>query len=202
MTARAHAGVWCSAEALVMTEQAQDQSLADADQTAANADQKVSGLDQRTADSDDAIADLDQRASDRDQALADHAHNLLAVVTDAAQRAYDASKYARKIISGARQANRLKRARTGRDRVAAAGQRDRTAAERDERGLERDAGVGSGQTASSGNVGAHIRGLEEAMTGSSVDSSTWRVMRAEMDLLQADHKRLLEEEEEDTQSQV
>ena len=176
-----------------MTEQAHDRSLADADQTAANADQKVSGLDQGTADSDDAIAALDQRASDRDQALADNAHNTLAEVTPAAQRAYDASKHARKTISAARQENRMKRARTGRDRVAAAGQRDRTAAERDERGIERDGGEPD-QTEHPVDILVRIRDLEEAMTGSSIDSSTWRAMRAEMDLLQADHRRLMDQE--------
>ena len=176
-----------------MTEQAHDRSLADADQTAANADQKVSGLDQGTADSDDAIAALDQRASDRDQALADNAHNTLAEVTPAAQRAYDASKHARNTISAARQENRMKRARTGRDRVAAAGQRDRTAAERDVRGIERDGGEPD-QSERPVDILLQIRDLEEAMTGSSVDSSTWRAMRAEMDLLQADHRRLIEAE--------
>jgi hypothetical protein len=177
----------------VMTEQAHDRSRSEADQSAANADQKASGLDQGTADSDDAIAALDQRASDRDQALADNAQNTLAEVSPPVQRAYDASKHARKVISAAREDNRSKRARTKRDRVAATGQRDRTGAERDERGIDRDGGADTSEASPTAEVLRQIHALEQTMTGSHADSSTWRVMRAEMDLLQADHKRLIEE---------
>jgi len=120
-----------------LTDPAPDQALADADQTAANSDQKVSSLDQVIADADDVIADLDQRASDRDQAIADTHHNTLAEVTPGDQRAYDELKNARAVVSAAREENRMKRARTGRDRDAAAGQRDRTATARDMRGVER-----------------------------------------------------------------
>lgn len=115
-----------------------NQSSADADQTAANSDQKVSGLDQGASDSDQAIATIDQRASDRDQALADRQHAAAIDPTDADEKEYEASKRARALVSLTRLENRIKRARTGRDRDAAAGQRDRTADERDERGLNRD----------------------------------------------------------------
>ena len=114
-----------------MKDQATDQVLADADQTAANADQRVSSVDQGSADADDTIAALDQRASDNDQTIADKHHDTLAEVTSADQQAYEAARNARAIISAARHENRAKRARTTRDREAAAGQRDRTAAARD-----------------------------------------------------------------------
>ena len=178
-----------------MNKKRPDESLAAADQTAANADQQVSRLDQGAADSDDAIADADQRASDRDQAVADNEHNTLVEVSPAAQRAYDASKHARATVSAARKENRVRRARTGRDRVAAAGQRDRTATERDARGVERatDAEVDSG-TKSSADVLVDLQQMEHAMEGISVDGSTMRVMQTEANQLRTEYRRLVEEE--------
>jgi hypothetical protein len=115
-----------------------DQSSADADQTAANSDQNVSAIDQSASDTDQAIASVDQMASDRDQAAADRQHAALPDPTDADVKDYEKSKRARAMVSLVRMENRIKRLRSGRDRDAAAGQRDRTADERDERGLARD----------------------------------------------------------------
>jgi len=72
------------------------------------------------------------------QAIADKHHDSLADVTSADQQAYEAARNDGAIISAARHENRAKRARTTRDREAAAGPRDRTAAARDERGQARD----------------------------------------------------------------
>jgi hypothetical protein len=178
-----------------MKKQKLDQSLADADQTAANADQKVSGLDQGSADADDAMAVADQRASDRDQAVADNEHNTVVEVSPAAERAYDASKYARATVSAARKENRVKRARTGRDRDAAAGQRDQTATERDERGQERASAADEDSTAKvAADVLVDWQQMEHAMEGTSVDGSTMRVMQTEANHLRTEYRRLVEEE--------
>ena len=131
-----------------MQDQAPDQVLADADQTAANADQRGSGLDQLSADADNALSKLDQRASDDEQLAADRQLDKLPEVTPADQEAYETATHARVIASTARDDNRVKRARTSRDRDASAGQRDRTGAARDRTGAARDEHVrneGQGQ---------------------------------------------------------
>ena len=60
-------------------------------------------------------------------------------VTPEQQRAYESARQARSIVSATRETNRLKRARSGRDRDAAASLRDRTATARDQRTIERNA---------------------------------------------------------------
>jgi PAS domain S-box-containing protein len=110
-----------------------DRAASVAAQVAAESDQRVSDADQAASDADQVSAGIDQLSSDRDQAAADRQEAASTDLTPADLRAYKAARDDRETVSIARQANRLKRART-------AGSRDATALERVNVGSQRDTG--------------------------------------------------------------